>query len=598
MSSAAPQAKLTRPRRASRAPVRLGQDENAPAASGVPRAASAAVAAPGKAVLAGKQVVAPAGKAALQTQTGTQPARRAFGDVSNAQGAALRVHVDRTSKELPAKPTTRSRTASAQSGVSTTAAAPQPPSSTGTGIGRLTIGTGGARGAAAAPAARANRPARVPAAAGSSRAPAQPAAVAPAAPKIQQGEWDGAYAGPSAHALPPARGEHGALPVAGLGIATAEWDDEMAVDHGAHAHHGVKRAHEVERFDDDDGADDEPAAAFGGGHAHPHGAAAHEDKVRVLPAEGAEGDGAAAMELDPDDWLLALCDPDEAEESERVIEILRREFKEEVDWWDISMVAEYSDEIFKYMSELEDASMPNPRYMDHQTEIEWSMRTTLIDWLLQVHLRYHMLPETLWIAINIIDRFLSNRVVSLIKFQLVGVTAMFVAAKYEEIMAPSVEEFVFMTEGGYSREEILKGERIILQSLEFNISSYCTPYSWVRRISKADDYDIQTRTLSKFLMEVTLLDHRFLRAKPSMIAAVGMYLSRRMLGGDWNDAFIFYSNYTEAQLLVPAGFLLENLSQPGFEERFVFKKYSAKKFLKASIFARNWARQNAATEDA
>lgn len=161
------------------------------------------------------------------------------------------------------------------------------------------------------------------------------------------------------------------------------------------------------------------------------------------------------------------------------------------------------------------------------------MRTTLIDWLLQVHARYHMLPETLWIAINVIDRFLSNRVVSLLKFQLVGVTAMFVAAKYEEIMAPSVDEFVYMTEGGYSREEILKGERIILQSLEFNISTYCSPYSWVRRISKADDYDIQTRTLSKFLMEVTLLDHRFLRAKPSMIAAIGMYLARRMLGGDW-----------------------------------------------------------------
>lgn len=64
------------------------------------------------------------------------------------------------------------------------------------------------------------------------------------------------------------------------------------------------------------------------------------------------------------------------------------------------------------------------------------MRTTLIDWLLQVHLRYHMLPETLWIAVNIVDRFLSARVVSLIKLQLVGVTAMFIAAKYEEILAP------------------------------------------------------------------------------------------------------------------------------------------------------------------
>jgi G2/mitotic-specific cyclin 2 len=97
----------------------------------------------------------------------------------------------------------------------------------------------------------------------------------------------------------------------------------------------------------------------------------------------------------------------------------------------------------------------------------------------------------------------------------------------------SVEEFVFMTENGYQKDEILKGERIILQTLDFRISSYCSPYSWVRKISKADDYDLQTRTLSKFLMEVTLLDHRFLRVRPSMIAAVGMYSARRMLGGDW-----------------------------------------------------------------
>lgn len=268
----------------------------------------------------------------------------------------LQVHVDRTSKELPAKPTTRSRAPSGQAVASTTAA-PQPPSSTGTGIGRLTIGTGARSGAAAAPVAgtaagRAHRPARVATAA---RAPTQPAAVAPAAPKIEQGEWAGAYAGPS-HAVPQIKTEHGAAPNVGLGIGgvgAGEWDHDMAVD-PQNAQHGVKRAHEVDHeFDEDD--EDEPAAAFGGGHAHPHGAAAHEDKVRVLAADAADEDGTGrgAMELDPDDWLLALCDPDEADESERVLEILKREFKEEVDWWDISMVAEYSDEIFKYMSELE-----------------------------------------------------------------------------------------------------------------------------------------------------------------------------------------------------------------------------------------------------
>jgi hypothetical protein len=132
--------------------------------------------------------------------------------------------------------------------------------------------------------------------------------------------------------------------------------------------------------------------------------------------------------------------------------------------------------------------------MESQTEIEWDMRTTLIDWLLQVHMRYHMLPETLWIAVNIIDRFLSKRVVSLVKFQLVGVTAMFVAAKYEEIMAPSVEEFVYMTENGYTRDDILKGEKILLsvslffsacpQLIKFAYTVNC-PFSYRPWISKS-----------------------------------------------------------------------------------------------------------------
>ena len=249
------------------------------------------------------------------------------------------------------------------------------------------------------------------------------------------------------------------------------------------------------------------------------------------------------------------------------------------------------------------------------------MRQTLVDWLLQVHFRCHMLPETLWIAINVVDRFLSRRVVSLGKLQLVGVTAMFIAAKYEEILAPSVGEFVFMTENGYTKEEILKGERIVLQTLEFRISHYCSPYSWMRKISKADDYDIQTRTLSKFLTEVTLLDHRFLRVKPSLIAAIGMYCARKMLGGDWvcnsyntfcharnacrvwsnimwltfsdqNEAFMFYSEFTEEQLVPGHQLLVEKLAESGFSRQYVCKKYANKKFLKASVFAIEWAKQH------
>ncbi|RDB25905.1 G2/mitotic-specific cyclin cdc13 [Hypsizygus marmoreus] len=281
---------------------------------------------------------------------------------------------------------------------------------------------------------------------------------------------------------------------------------------------------------------------------------------------------------------------DRARRYRQEVDTVREVFDDQPDIYDPTMVSEYAEEIFEYMTELEEEMMPSPNYMEGQNEISWAMRQTLVDWLLQVHLRYHMLPETLWIAVNIVDRFLSKRVVSLVKLQLVGVTAMFIAAKYEEILAPSVDEFVFMTENGYPKEEILKGERIMLQTLEFRVSHYCSPYSWMRKISKADDYDIQTRTLSKFLTEVTLLDYRFLRVKPSLVAAVGMYCARKMLGGEWDDSFVFYSDFTEEQLMPGHEQLIEKLTEPNFSRNYVCKKYAHKKFLKASVFAIDWAK--------
>ncbi|THH12714.1 hypothetical protein EW146_g7432 [Bondarzewia mesenterica] len=289
--------------------------------------------------------------------------------------------------------------------------------------------------------------------------------------------------------------------------------------------------------------------------------------------------------------------PGHAARYQMEVDHIRANYEEVADaQFDETMVSEYTEEIFEYMSELEDDIMPNPDYMSGQNEITWQMRQTLVDWLLQVHLRYHMLPETLWIAVNVVDRFLTKRVVSLVKLQLVGVIAMLIASKYEEILAPSVDEFVFMTGNGYSKEEILKGERIVLQTIDFKVSNYCSPYSWMRKISKADDYDVQTRTLSKFLTEVTLLDYRFLSVKPSLVAAVGMYTARRMLGGDWNAAFVYHSGFTKEQLMPGYHLLLDKLTEHGFEKQYINKKYANKKFLKASLFALEWARTQVATE--
>ena len=197
------------------------------------------------------------------------------------------------------------------------------------------------------------------------------------------------------------------------------------------------------------------------------------------------------------------------------------------------MVAEYVVEIFDYLQTLEPTTMPNPDYMEHQEHLEWQLRGVLVDWLIEVHTRFHLLPETLFLAVNIIDRFLSTRVVELDKLQLVGITAMFIASKYEEVLSPHVQNFKHVADDGFSEDEILKAERFVLAALNYDLS-YPNPLNFLRRISKADNYDIQTRTLGKYLLEISLLDHRFMRYNPSHVAAASMYLARLILErGPW-----------------------------------------------------------------
>ena len=204
---------------------------------------------------------------------------------------------------------------------------------------------------------------------------------------------------------------------------------------------------------------------------------------------------------------------------------------EDVD--DPLMVAEYVVEIFDYLKVLEEATMPNPDYMDHQDHLEWHLRGVLVDWLVEVHTRFHLLPETIFLAVNIIDRFLSTRKVELEKLQLVGITAMFIASKYEEVLSPHVQNFKHVADDGFSEEEILQAERYVLAALNYDLS-YPNPMNFLRRISKADGYDIQTRTLGKYLLEISLLDHKFMGYHPSHIAAASMYLARLILGGgEW-----------------------------------------------------------------
>ncbi|KIH86949.1 g2 mitotic-specific cyclin [Sporothrix brasiliensis 5110] len=245
--------------------------------------------------------------------------------------------------------------------------------------------------------------------------------------------------------------------------------------------------------------------------------------------------------------------------------------------WDISMVAEYGDDINAYMRELELRMLPSAHYMDQQTEIQWSMRSVLMEWLIQVHSRFNLLPETLFLTVNYVDRFLSTKIVSVAKLQLVGATAIFIAAKYEEIICPSIEEIIYMVDGGYKKEEILKAERFMLSMLGFELG-WPGPMSFLRRISKADEYDLDTRTLAKYFLEVTVMDERFVACPPSFLAAGAHCLARMMLyKGNWVRPL--------------ANTILHCCRHPGTHHAVVYDKYAHVKFKRAAVYVENEIRR-------
>lgn len=166
------------------------------------------------------------------------------------------------------------------------------------------------------------------------------------------------------------------------------------------------------------------------------------------------------------------------------------------------------------------------QYMTLQHDINSQMRTILIDWIVEVAQEYRLSDETLHLAVNYIDRFLSLVPVRRSKLQLVGITCAFLASKFEETSPAQVSEFVQITDDTYSRAEILRMEGLILSTLSFNLSA-TTSVSFLRRFhALTPDPDWQEEQTSRYLLELALQDYECLKYLPSMLAASAMCLSK------------------------------------------------------------------------
>ncbi|URD80595.1 cyclin-B2-2 [Musa troglodytarum] len=212
-------------------------------------------------------------------------------------------------------------------------------------------------------------------------------------------------------------------------------------------------------------------------------------------------------------------------------------------------VVEYVEDIYTFYRKTEVTSCVSPDYMSHQFDINEKMRAILIDWLIEVHYKFELKDETLFLTVNIIDRFLASQTVVRKKLQLVGVTAMFLACKYEEVSVPVVEDLILICDRAYTKEELLEMERLIVNTLQFNMS-VATPYVFMRRFLKAADSDEKLELLSFFIIELCLVEYKMLEFRPSLLAAAAIYTAQGSLRGFryWTKTCELHTAYSEGQL--------------------------------------------------
>jgi len=261
--------------------------------------------------------------------------------------------------------------------------------------------------------------------------------------------------------------------------------------------------------------------------------------VTSLQRLSSDSDNSSVMEM-------SVCGDDDL----MVVETTPREDVLQSRYDDIFDVPEYAADIYEYLREAEQCHRPRVSYMTKQTDITASMRWILVDWLVEVAEEYSLHSETLYLAVSYIDRFLSHMSVKRDKLQLVGTTAMFIAAKYEEIYPPDVGQFAYITDNTYKVTQILRMEHLILKVLSFDMAvptahMFCNKFS---RLIKANE---ETTNLALFITELSMLDSDpFLRFVPSMIAASAVALANHTQKRPaWPQHMVDFTGYSLKDLV-------------------------------------------------
>ena len=249
-------------------------------------------------------------------------------------------------------------------------------------------------------------------------------------------------------------------------------------------------------------------------------------------------------------------------------------------------VLEYLNDIYEHCKETELTNYPRYGYMKSQRDINEKMRAILIDWLVDVHLKFKLVPETLFLTTQIIDKFLARVEINRNRLQLVGVTALFIASKYEEIYPPELKDFVYITDKAYSKVDILTMEKEILNELNFDITypsalRFLEIYYELINIKFEDQIPLFTH----YLLELFLIEYKMIKYPPSLIAASTLYITLKVKKPNVIQVVDIpsFSGYTEDKLKECARDIIVILDYADKSSlQAVRNKYSLPKFLEVA----------------
>jgi len=229
------------------------------------------------------------------------------------------------------------------------------------------------------------------------------------------------------------------------------------------------------------------------------------------------------------------------------------------DYHEPQLNAEYAVQTFAYLREVEALHLVGERHWQNYPT-NTKMRAVLVDWMISVQTQFKLLPETIYAAVDILDRFMSIDGANLErhKLQLTGCAAMWLASKIEETYAPACSDFVFMSGKAFTRDELIAQELKIAKTLEFALSNP-TPITFLRRFSKAGAgcVEVTGHCLAKYTLELTLLEDTLVAVPGSKLAAASLCLSILILEEDgrrvkvqdgWTPTLAYYSGYTTSDL--------------------------------------------------